>query len=137
MAAGVAAGRPSGFTPGALPAYWIWQGPRGGWRIRTTTKGQPHVFRGRVTPLDTVVSAMSPSRTELRDQVWKSGTSWNFSFKTAGHADGVTFNTRDNGCVKFDLQLDGGPVPKRIIVGKTQASPPTNHFILCPHGKTH
>ncbi len=135
MTAGVAEGRPDGFTPGAAPAYWIWQGPRGGWRVRTTTKATSHVFRGRITPVATDITVMSPSRTELREQVWKAGSSWHFVFRTAGHADGFTFKTRDNGCVKFDLQLDGGPVPKQIIIGKNQLSPSTNHFILCPHGK--
>lgn len=135
MAPGSAAGRPDGFTPGAAPAYWIWQGPRGGWRIRTTTKKALHVFRGRITPLRTAIVGVDPSRTELRDRIWKSGSDYLFSFKTAGHADGFTFKTRNNGCLKFDLQLDGGPVPKRIIVGKKQVSPATNHFIVCPHGK--
>ena len=135
LPAGTAAGRPRGFTPAAEAAYWIWQGPRGGWRIRTTTKSAQHVFRGRVTPIDTVISSVSPSRTEFRDRIWKSGSSWMFTFKTAGHADGFTFTTRDNGCVKFDLQIDGGPVAQRIVVGKGEVAPPSNHFVVCPHGK--
>jgi hypothetical protein len=93
------------------------------------------VFRGRITPIKTTISSMSPSRTELRDRVWKKGGTWMFSFKTAAHADGITFKTKGDGCVKFDLQLDGGPVTKRIVVGKGQVSPATNHFIICPHGK--
>jgi len=117
-------------------AYWIWQGPRGGWRIKTTTKRLLHLFRGYLRGTTGAITNIHPSRTEFRDRVWRTGAGWAFSFKTMGHADGFTFMTRDNGCVGFDLQLDGGPHPQRIFVGRGQVEPPSNHFIVCPKGAT-
>lgn len=73
---------------------------------------------------------------ELRDRVRKTRAGWAFHFVTQAHADGLTFETRDNGCVRFDLRLDGGPLPKRIIIGDTQYSPATGHFIVCPKGRS-
>jgi hypothetical protein len=130
---GAAAGRPPGFRPGAPAAYWIWQGPRGGWRLRTTTGGAVHAFRGHVRGVTGAVSNVHPSRTEFRDRFWKTreGT-WAFSFTTSGHADGFTFVTRDDGCVHFDLQLDGGPEPKRVFVGQGEVQPSSGNFIVCP-----
>ncbi len=132
---GVGTGRPAGFKPGAEAAYWIWQGPRGGWRIKTTTKDALHLFRGRFDATTGPISSVEPSRTEFRDRVWKTREGWAFSFKTQGHADGLIFNTRDNGCVSFDLQLDGGPTPKHIFVGRGEVEPGSSYFVVCPKGK--
>jgi hypothetical protein len=134
MKDGIGAGRPAGFVPGAPAAYWIWQGPRGGWRVRTTTAGAAHEFRGRVHGMTGAVSNVHPSRTEFRDRVWKEGNDWAFHFSSKGHADGFTFVTRDNGCVRFDLDLGGGPGPKRVFVGRGQLSPPGGNFIVCAVG---
>jgi len=133
---GVGAGRPRGFQSGAPAAYWIWQGPRGGWRLKTTTQQMGHLFRGHIRGTTGAINQVHPSRTEFRDRVWKTKAGWAFSFKTAGHADGFTFVTSDNGCVGFDLQQDGGPHPKRIFVGKKEVEPASNHFIVCPKGAT-
>jgi hypothetical protein len=129
---GIGTGRPRGFRPDAPPAYWIWQGPRGHWRLRTTSKDQPHVFRGYIHPIETRIGDIQPSRNEFRDRIWKSGDGWAFSFKTKSHADGFTFAATDNGCVRFDLQLDGGPERKRIFVGAKEYQPSSNHFVVCP-----
>jgi hypothetical protein len=131
---GAAAGRPPGFKPGAPAAFWIWHGPREDWRVRTTTAGAPHVFRGHVHGVTGAIARVHPSRTEFHDRLWQTKEGWAFVFKTAGHADGFTFVTRDGGCVRFDLLLDGGPHPKRIFVGKGEISPKSNHFVLCPAG---
>ncbi len=136
LPAGIGAGRPASFRPGAPAAYWIWQGPRGDWRLRTTTTRLLHAFRGHVKGTTGAVLRIQPSRTEFRDRVWKTKTGWAFSFTTMGHADGFTFATRDNGCVRFDLLIDGGPHPKRIFVGRAERSPSQGHFIVCPKGAT-
>ncbi len=133
---GVGAGRPRGFRPGAPAAFWIWQGPRGGWRLKTTTKQMAHLFRGHLRGTTGGINQVHPSRTEFRDRIWKTKQGWAFSFKTLGHADGFTFVISDNGCVRFDLQLDGGPHPKKIFIGKREIQPPSNHFIVCPKGAT-
>jgi hypothetical protein len=133
---GIAAGRPAGFHPGAAPAYWIWQGPRGDWLLRTTTDGA-HLFRGRIHPTGTDrIDDVRASRRELGDRVTKTDDGLVFSFQTSGHADGLTFSTQAGGCLRFDLQLDGGATPKRIFIGKAQHEPASSHFIVCPKGKS-
>ncbi|MBW2526410.1 MAG: hypothetical protein JRI23_19675 [Deltaproteobacteria bacterium] len=132
---GIAAGRPAGFRPGAPAGYWIWIGPRGDWRLRTTTAGAPHVFRGRLRGMTGKVVNVHPVRTEHRDRVAHSGEGWMFNFRTQGHADGLTFGTQDGGCVRFDLQLDGGPVPKKVFIGAGEVQPRTGNFVLCPDPK--
>lgn len=135
MPEGAANGRPPRFNPSAPPGYWIWVGPRSGWRLRTTTAGGAHLFRGRIKGATSEVTNVHPSRTEFRDRIRRlADGSWEFSFRTAGHADGLTFVTRDNGCVAFDLQVDGGPQPKRIFVGAGETQPPGNFFMVCPKG---
>lgn len=129
---GVGTGRPRGFRPDAHAAYWIWQGPRGHWRLRTTSQDHEHVFRGYIHPVETKIGDIQPSRTEFRDRIWKRDESWAFSFKTKSHADGFTFAAEGNGCVRFDLQLDGGPERKRIFVGAREYQPASNHFVVCP-----
>jgi hypothetical protein len=133
---GIAVGRPAGFHPGAAPAYWIWQGPRGDWLVRTTTDGA-HVFRGRIHPTgNDRIDDIRASRRELGDRVTKTDDGLIFSFHTSGHADGFTFSTQAGGCLRFDLQLDGGATPKRIFIGKAQHEPASPHFIVCPKGKS-
>ena len=133
---GVAAGRPPGFRPGAPAAYWIWQGPRGDWRLRTTTKSAPHVFRGRFKGMSSGINTVEPTRAEYRDRIAHGNDGWMFNFRTQGHADGFTFSVPDGGCVQFDLQLDGGPVQKKIYVGGRQFQPSSSFFVVCPEGMT-
>lgn len=135
FAPGVAEGRPAGFRPGAPAGYWIWLGPRGDWRLRTTTANAPHVFRGRIKGMTGAVVNVHPVRTEHRDRVARTNDGWMFNFRTQGHADGFTFGTQDGGCVRFDLHLDGGPVPKKVFIGQKELQPQAGHFVLCPHPK--
>lgn len=132
---GAGTGRPPGFEPDAPAAYWIWQGPQGDWRVRTTTARSLHVFRGRLHGTTGSVVNVHPTRTEFRDRVRRARDGWVFDFRSAGHADGFTFATDDNGCLRFDLQLGGGPEPKRIFVGHDEVQPKSGHFIVCPKGK--
>jgi hypothetical protein len=76
-----------------------------------------------------------PQRTEFRDRIRRAQRDWSFSFATDGHADGFTFMTRDGGCVRFALDLDAGPQPKRVFVGRGELQPRTGHFVVCPAGK--
>lgn len=127
-------GRPGGFRPAAPAAFWVWQGPRGNWRLRTTTAGRRHSFRGRVASVTGRIVNVKPTQFEMRDRVWPAGGGYAFDFKTKGHADGFVFAVSGNGCVRFDLRLDGGPVAKRIVVGRRQINPSQAHFIVCPPG---
>jgi hypothetical protein len=129
---GAAVGRPPGFAPDAPPAYFIWQGPRGGWRLRTTSGDASHLFRGHIASSTGPITNIEPSRLELRDRIWPTDDGWAFSFRTGSHADGFTFTIPDGGCATFDLGLDGGPVPKRVFVGRRQIEPASGHFVVCP-----
>jgi hypothetical protein len=129
---GAAAGRPKSFRPGAPAAYWIWQNHRGGWFLRTTTAGAHNTFRGHIRSPKGQVMNVHPTRTVFSDRVWRTRDGWAFSFATAEHADGFSFTTSDGGCVEFDLQTDGGPQPKRIVLGKGEGQPPSNRFLACP-----
>ncbi len=134
-----ARGRPPSFRPGADAAYWIWSGPRGSWRLRTTTKDEMHTFRGYIHGVSGDIVQIQPSRMEHADRIWPleegNRRTYAFSFKTNGHADGFIFSTRDEGCVRFDLQLDGGPQQKKIMIGQAELQPTSQHFIVCPKDK--
>jgi hypothetical protein len=133
---GVAGGRPPGFRPGAPAGFWIWQGPRGSWLLRTTTTDALHQFRGRISGLTGDIVNVHPLRTEFRDRIRRgSKGAWAFSFATQSHADGFTFMTSDGGCARFDLQLDGTSQPKRVFVGRGELQPRSGHFVVCPPGK--
>ena len=132
---GIGEGRPAGFTMGADPAFWIWQGPRGAWRVRTTTKSEQHLFQGHVQGVTGTLVRVRHARNELRDHIWGKGRGRSFSFRTNGHADGFIFSTDDNGCARFDLLLDGAPKPSQIFIGRGQVNPSSGHFILCPRGR--
>lgn len=135
----VARGRPPSFRPGADAAFWIWAGPRGSWRVRTTSKDEMHTFRGYIHGVSGDIAHVQPSRVEYADRIWPveegNRQTLAFSFKTNGHADGFIFSTRDQGCVRFDLQLDGGPQQKKIMIGQAEVQPASPHFIICPKGK--
>ena len=93
------------------------------------------MFRGRIKSTTSSVVNVHPTRTEYRDRIRRTQEGWMFSFQTRGHADGFTFMTQDQGCVRFELQRDGGPVTKRVFVGQREHEVRTGHFIVCPQGK--
>jgi hypothetical protein len=129
----IAKGKPAGMDPGAPAAFWIWRADSGVWKVRTTTAKQPHTFRGRVQGVTAPIGAIRASRNELHDRVARAPNgSVFFKFTTNGNVDGFDFRVRDNACVRFDLKLDGGAVPKRIHIGSQQVEPKSNHFELCP-----
>jgi hypothetical protein len=130
---GIANGRPPGMEPAAPVAFWVWRTPAGVWKVRTTTATVLHTFRGRLHGTRAPIGALHPSRAELGDRFVRAPDgSVYFKFTTNGHIDGVDFRVRDNGCARFDLQLDGGPAPKRIHIGAQSIEPKSNHFVLCP-----
>jgi len=135
LPAGAAAGRPAGFKPGAPAGYWIWQGPRGAWLLRTTTGNVPRLFRGHFAAQDDDIVDVSPLRTEIRDRIRRTPNGWAFSFLTGTYADGFTFTTREEGCVRFDLQLESGAQRLRAYVGHGEVEPRSGHFVVCPAGQ--
>jgi len=128
----IADGRPRGLAPGAPAAYWIWRDATGLWHLRTTTARLEHTFRGRVVGASAPVGGVSPSRSEFRDRIRVTPRGVVFSFVTRGHIDGFDFRPADNQCVRFNLDMGGGPRPKRIYIGARRRSPRTGVFNICP-----
>jgi len=129
---GSANGLPRGLNPGAPAAYWIWQDPADGWHLRTTTAGASHQFMGRILAISGDIVGVKPMRTEHRDRVRYTKRGLVFDFQTQGSIDGIDFRASDNGCVRFNLKIDGGPAPKRVFVGSAGTEPPHAHFMVCP-----
>jgi hypothetical protein len=125
-------GQPRSMQPGAPAAYYIWTDPQGGWHLRTTTGGQQHVFRGRVAGQTAPITNVTPSRMEFQDRLRVSprGTVA-FAFATQGAVDGFDFRADNNACVTFNLDLAGGPTPRRIVVGAQEIAVNTPNFQVC------
>jgi len=129
---GVANGAPRNVKPGVGNRLWIWTEPDGVWRIRTTTKGKRHVFRGKVVGASSPISWARPELVEIGDALSHDPAQLVFKFETAGHIDGVDFTADDRQCVTFHITVDEQPKPQLIAVGPSGANPPSDHFTLCP-----
>ena len=136
LPAGAAEGRPPRFVTGAGVGYWIWQGPRGSWLLRTTTGGEVHTFSGHLLGTSTPVTEVSPTTNALGDHLRRTDGGFAFSFQTSAHADGFTFVVDGARCARLDLRIDAAPAVRRIFVGGAQLQPRSGHFILCPRGQT-
>jgi hypothetical protein len=129
---GPALGRPTGLQPGAPATYWIWTDATGEWHLRTTTAGLLHEFRGRVTGAQGPIVAVTPSRTEFGDHIRLTPRGdVSFAFATQGGIDGFDFRPGANRCVRFRLQRDGGPTPRRVLVGAAMQPIEGEVFALC------
>ncbi|MCC6527730.1 MAG: hypothetical protein IT373_34105 [Polyangiaceae bacterium] len=135
LPAGLPLGRPPAFAPEAAAGYWLWQGPRGSWMLRTTTGGESHAFSGSVAGTSGAIGDVGPTSAALAERIRRTDAGWEFSFHTAGHADGFTFSVQGGGCVRLDLRLDGAPAVHHVFVGSAQLQPRSAHFIVCPRGQ--
>jgi hypothetical protein len=133
LASGLADGKPPRLQPSAAMAFWVWQSKAGQWHLRSTTARQKHRFQGRIRPLHGAsLTALTPTRNEWNDRMRMSGNDIVFDFVTQGGEDGFNFGLTGNACVEMDLRIDRTSHPKLIVVGQTEASPASSHFILCP-----
>ncbi|MBI4952515.1 MAG: hypothetical protein HY908_10820 [Myxococcales bacterium] len=135
LPAGLPLGRPPAFAPEAGAGYWLWQGPRGSWMLRTTTGGESHAFSGSVAGTSGAIGDIGPTSAALAERIRRTDVGWEFSFHTAGHADGFTFSVQGGGCVRLDLRLDAAPAVHHVFVGSAQFQPRSAHFIVCPRGQ--
>ncbi|MFO0760312.1 MAG: hypothetical protein U0359_27775 [Byssovorax sp.] len=133
MGSGLADGKPPRLKPGAAMAYWVWQSRKGQWHLRSTTSRQVHRFQGRIRPLSGAsLTALTPTRNEWNDRMRMNGSDIVFDFVTQGGEDGFDFGLTGNSCVEMDLRIDAAPHPKLIVLGQTEQSPASAHFIACP-----
>lgn len=133
MAAGLADGKPPRLRPSAAMAYWVWQGTKGDWHLRSTTAQQLHRFQGRIRPREGAsLNNVKATRLEWGDRVRVQGQDIVFDFSTQGGEDGFDFTLSGNACVEMDLRIDGAAHPKLVVIGKTEQAPAAGHFIVCP-----
>jgi hypothetical protein len=132
MASGLADGRPPRLRASAAMSYWVWQGAKGEWHVRSTSQ-QLHRFQGRIRPLDgATLGNPKATRLEWGDRMRLQGKDIVFDFSTKGGEDGFDFTLNGNACVDMDLRIDGTSHPKLIVIGKTEQAPASSHFIACP-----
>jgi hypothetical protein len=132
MAAGLADGKPARLKPSAALSYWVWQGARRDWHVRSTSH-QLHRFQGRLRPLQGAsLSHLKATRLEWGDRMRLQGKDIVFDFSTEGGEDGFDFTLNGDACVEMDLRIDGTAHPKLIVIGKGEQAPAASHFIACP-----
>jgi hypothetical protein len=133
MASGLADGKPARLHPGAAMSYWVWQGAKGDWHLRSTTAHQLHRFQGRIRPGEGAsLSNLKATRLEWGDRMRLQGQDIVFDFSTQGGEDGFDFTLDGNACVEMDLRIDTTAHPKLVVIGKGEQAPASAHFIVCP-----
>jgi hypothetical protein len=126
---GIAEGAPT-FSPSSPPAYWIWHGRDGVWRVRTTDGNSLQKFGGRINIRTGNLSGIRISRVDLERRMDVKGQTISFNYATNGQSEGVDFTVEEpNTCVMFSL---GARPNKRIFVGARMIQPPDEDFLLCP-----
>ncbi|VBB07201.1 Hypothetical protein LUCI_2445 [Lucifera butyrica] len=110
-------GRPEAFHPGQVIGYFIWH-DGSGIHIRTTTKGQSHIFSGAVHTNGRFVDVHGV-RLENVDAytVGHERHQMDFRFETAGGVDGIDFKVDGGEKVVFDLFIDGHKISPDVIYG--------------------
>jgi hypothetical protein len=122
-------GQPA-FGPGSPMAYWIWADPSGIWHLRVTTARAPHTFHGAVTVEGGTLAGVRTTRPDWGDLVRLSGRRQiQFRFMTQGGMDGFDFRATSP-VVRFDLYIDGRPMPRSVFVGAAMARPAASPFAL-------
>lgn len=130
---GVASFRPPGMHPTAPPGFWIWRNPHGTWRLRTTSGNQPRWFKGTIAGVTAPLSRAERARPSPDGEVRPIPGGVQFALSPSRMIDGVDFEVRDGGCVRFQLDLgDQGAPSAMITVGAIQAHPASPDFVLCP-----
>ena len=125
-------GRPSSFTVGGRPGYYVWHDSRG-WHLRTTTpQRSAHHFTGTIVSSGDI-EAIRQYHDEGRDSVTVSGHRMTFSFVTYNGVDGIDFRVGCTESVGFSLEAAGRRVPTwRIWLGHdghARANPFTIHRV--------
>lgn len=129
-----ATGRAGGLAAGAGQSFWLWRDDDGLWHLRSTAPRAGRNFQGLIRPLPgTLITDVKPLRAEgPRDHVASDGKVVAFHYWTRNTVDGFDFRIQGDGCVEFDLRIDGDGDPNHIRIGKSEHRPRDSHFLLCP-----
>ena len=122
-------GKPRTFRPGEIKGYFIWHDDNG-LHIRTTTRGQLHVFSGGLHTNGRFVDVHGV-RLEDNDmyRVGAERHQLNFRFETAGGVDGIDFKVAGGEKVVLNLLIDGHKIyPGEIYGGFDSWHPSENKF---------
>lgn len=122
-------GSPDDFHMGKNQGYFIWHDDAG-LHLRTTTKGQNHVYTG-VLRTDGRFVNVHGVRLENDDRykITSFGHKLEFRFETIGASDGIDFRVDGGDKVDFDLFVDGHKIsPKKIYGGEDNWHPRSNSF---------
>jgi hypothetical protein len=130
---GAALGVPKEMHESHLEGLSIWHDERGsGWHLRTSTRGEPRRFGGRVWLSEGSFADVRPSRTEWSDRLRATGRAIEFDFRTQGGVDGFEFRVTGARCVHFALSMDGRDDVEHVYIGAQGAHPARHAFTLCP-----
>ena len=121
-------GKPPGYGPGKVNAYWIWHDD-GMWRFRTTGggKGSPR-FQGTIEviggQLAGVKGLAGETQGKLSDRYVFTSNQISFNFKTNEGQDGLNFLvTPGTTAIRYSLAINGESHPKHIRIGKAGDHP--------------
>lgn len=121
----VADGRPAG--------YYIWHNENG-WHLRTHGPDlDEHHFTARIHT-DGTFRSVEGVTLEDRDYyvVADRGHALGINFHTYNGVDGMNFRLDGSSCIRFNLMLDGQPIPTdQIFLGKDKDNPDQNPFRHC------
>ena len=126
-------GRPN-LKAGDALGYLIWRDHQNLWHLRWTTGGKRRHFTGSVTALGgNFVGGKKVGVEAGEDRVNIGPQQIQFSAHAAGGQDGVDFGLGPRvQRVRFDLNVDGRPMPDRVFVGRNKLHPVSNPFELSP-----
>lgn len=124
-------GRPDAFRMGNSRGYFIWQ-DQDGLHLRTTTRGQEHVFSGVIRTNGRFVD-VERKQLEHGDfcRVNPDRDTITFRFTTTSGSDGMDFRVRDGERLNFDLFIDGHKInPHEIYLGERGWHPRSSDFTI-------
>jgi hypothetical protein len=133
LPAGVVNGKPGHYKDGGPQAYWIWRDEVGRYHFRVTAPAgqKTDSFRGRASATVGHLANLKVVHPEHRANINANQAGMVFDFYPKGQNDGFDFDVSDpKSCVRFDLNTWGNK--HKIVIGTTEQSPTSEHFIVCP-----
>jgi hypothetical protein len=133
-------GKPKGFGPGKVTAYWVWH-EDGVWHFRTTGGGKgAHRFNGTIEVIGGQLVGLNGKKGEYAGKYVdryvfnKTLTAIAFDFRTDEGVDGLNFAVDPAATgLRFTLAIDGEAHPKHIRVGKAGDHPAKAMFVAPAH----
>ncbi len=111
--------------------YWIWLDD--GWlHVRVTTGERAHRFQGSLTVLKGTLGPLELEKAGMAEQVAAQGDSVQFDLEPGRNAEEGFRVRTEQGCLRFDLYVDGAHRPERVHLGPRRLSPKGVPFERCP-----